>query len=88
MVGSIFAATAAWVLLGDDFAGRRIVPGGTWQHYALVAAMPAASALLLTYFLVPESPRFLAKAGRSTSQANAVRVVARLRVWCASRPDT
>lgn len=66
MVGSIFAATTAWVLLGDDFGGSRIVPGATWRHYALVAAIPAASALLLTYCFVPESPRFLAKAGRST----------------------
>lgn len=70
MVGSIFAATAAWVILGDDFAGRRIVVGATWRHYALVAAMPAASALLLTFFFVPESPRFLAKAGNFEAQIN------------------
>jgi len=65
MIGSIFAATAAWVLLGDGFGGSRIVPGATWRHYALVAALPAASALLLTFIFVPESPRFLAKAGTS-----------------------
>lgn len=73
MVGSIFAGTAAWVLLGDDFGGRRIVPGASWRHYALVAAIPAASALLLTYCFVPESPRFLAKAGRLTFKANGVK---------------
>lgn len=63
MVGSIFAATTAWVVLGDGFGGDRIVPGGTWRHYAFVAATPAAIALMLTIFFVPESPRFLAKAG-------------------------
>ncbi len=65
MIGSIYAATAAWVLLGDGFGGSRIVPGATWRHYALVAALPAASALLLAFIFVPESPRFLAKEGRS-----------------------
>lgn len=65
MVGSIFAATAAWILLGDGFDGSRILPGSTWRHYALIAALPAATALLLTFLFVPESPRFLAKAGAS-----------------------
>ncbi|CAM9548487.1 unnamed protein product [Ectocarpus sp. 6 AP-2014] len=64
MVGSVFAAIAAWVVLGDDFGGRRIFPGGTWRHYALVAALPAVTALSLTFIFVPESPRFLAKEGR------------------------
>lgn len=63
MVGSIFAATAAWIVLGDGFGGDRILPGGTWRHYALVAALPAATSLFLSVLFVPESPRFLAKAG-------------------------
>lgn len=70
MVGSIFAATAAWMLLGDGFDGRRILPGSTWRHYALIAALPAATALLLTFLFVPESPRFLAKAGVSNCRAS------------------
>lgn len=65
MIGSIFAATAAWILLGDGFGGDRIVPGATWRHYTLVAALPAGMALLFTVLFVPESPRFLAKAGMS-----------------------
>lgn len=65
MVGSAFAATAAWILLGDGFSGDRLVPAGTWRHYTLVAALPAGMALLLTAFFVPESPRFLAKSGMS-----------------------
>ncbi|CAN0119107.1 unnamed protein product [Ectocarpus sp. 4 AP-2014] len=64
MVGSAFAAIAAWVVLGDGFGGRRIFPGGTWRHYALVAALPAVAALLLTFIFVPESPSFLAREGR------------------------
>lgn len=70
MVGSVFAATAAWVVLGDSFGGDRIFPGGTWRHYALVAALPAAMALLLAIFFIPESPRFLARAGVLTFLAN------------------
>lgn len=68
MVGSIFAATAAWIVLGDWFTGDRIIPGGTWRHYALIAALPAAVTLLLTAIFVPESPRFLAKAGISCAR--------------------
>lgn len=72
MIGSIFAATTAWVLLGDGFDGSRIVPGGTWRHYAMVAALPAAMALILTICFVPESPRFLANAGRSICKVNSI----------------
>lgn len=62
----------AWVLLGDGFDGSRIVPWGTWRHYALVAALPAATALVLTVFFIPESPRFLAKAGTSICEVYSV----------------
>lgn len=63
MVGSIFAAASAWVLLGNGYNGERITPQGTWRHYALVAAVPAAVTLVLAILYVPESPRFLVKAG-------------------------
>lgn len=63
MFGAIFAAAAAWVVLGDDFGGDRIISGGTWRHYALIAALPAATALFLSILWVPESPRYLAKTG-------------------------
>ncbi|CAM9347579.1 unnamed protein product [Scytosiphon promiscuus] len=72
MVGSIFAATAAWVLLGDGFDGCRILPRGTWRHYAMIAALPAAAALFLTFLFVPESPRFLAKAAGRYVEMSAV----------------
>lgn len=75
MVGSIFAATAAWIILGDDFGGDRIILGGTWRHYALVAALPAATSLLLTILFVPESPRFLAKAGALACLASGTGIV-------------
>ena len=63
MVGAIFAAAVAWVVLGDDFGGVRITAGGTWRHYALIAALPVLAALLMTILFVPESPRYLAKTG-------------------------
>ena len=63
MVGAIFAAATAWIVLGDDFGGDRIISGGTWRHYALIAAVPAATAFCLSILFVPESPRYLAKTG-------------------------
>lgn len=63
MLGAIFAAAAAWVVLGDDFGGDRILAGGTWRHYALIAALPVFTALFLSILFVPESPRYLAKTG-------------------------
>ena len=63
MLGAIFAAAAAWIVLGDGFGGDRILSGGTWRHYALLAALPAATALFLSILFVPESPRYLATTG-------------------------
>ncbi|KAG5177515.1 major facilitator superfamily domain-containing protein [Tribonema minus] len=64
MVGALYAAAAAWLLLGDGASGARIAPWGTWRLYALVAAAPAAAALALTRAWVPESPRYLARRRR------------------------
>lgn len=64
MVGSIFTALFAWIMLGDDFSGQRIMPGGTWQWFAALCAVPALVTLLLTYYILPESPRFLVACGR------------------------
>jgi MFS transporter, VNT family, synaptic vesicle glycoprotein 2 len=69
MIGSIYAATAAWLLLGDGFGGERITPSGTWQHYALVSGLPALLAIALTCCQLPESPRYLAGQGRQHEAA-------------------
>lgn len=44
---------------GNDFSGERIWPGVTWRPFAVVCSLPAVAALLLTFFALPESPRFL-----------------------------
>lgn len=59
MVGAIFVGGAAWIMLGKDAEGRKIVPGSDWRWFAGVCALPALVAFLLTLFIVPESPRFL-----------------------------
>ena len=60
MVGAIFVALSAWLMLGDDFYGHKMMPGVGWRPFAVVAALPAILAFLLTYYKIPESPRYLA----------------------------
>lgn len=52
MVGAIFTAFSAWIMLGKDLSGHRILPGGSWRLFAVVSALPAVAALLLTYLKV------------------------------------
>ena len=52
MVGSIFAAGLAWIVLGWL--------QHSWRLYAMFAAIPSTSACLLTLVVLPESPRFCA----------------------------
>ena len=59
MVGAIFVGAAAWIMLGPDAYGNRIMPYTNWRWFAAVCSLPALSAFLLTYFILPESPRFL-----------------------------
>jgi hypothetical protein len=47
------------IVSGNDFNGDRIWPGISWRPFAVVCSIPAALALLLTYTILPESPRFL-----------------------------
>lgn len=58
MVGAIFVAGAAWLMLGHDSHGNKIIPGSNWHWFAGVCAIPAFTAFLLTLFILPESPRF------------------------------
>lgn len=59
MVGAIFSAFTAWILLGDDFYGDKILPHVHWRWFALVSSLPAFLAFVLSYYRLPESPRFL-----------------------------
>lgn len=64
MVGSIYAAVAAWIILGDNNAGERILPGGTWRIFVVIAALPVFFTLGLAIFLLTESPRYLTNKGK------------------------
>ena len=59
MVGCIYSAGVAWIMLGNDLNGRVIYEAGDWRGYALLCAVPVFLALVATYVYVPESPRFL-----------------------------
>jgi MFS family permease len=59
MVGAIYVALSAWLMLGDDFYGHKIMPGVGWRPFAVVSAVPAIVALVLTFQVIPESPRYL-----------------------------
>lgn len=73
MVGSIYAAGAAWIILGLDFDGERILPGWTWRPFVVAAALPVFLTLISACFLLPESPRYLIQRGRYTEAAKSLR---------------
>jgi hypothetical protein len=64
MVGALYTGLVGWVMLGDDVSGARIMPGLNWRPFAVVCALPAIMALVLTTVLLPESPKHLASKGK------------------------
>ena len=68
MVGSIYAAGLAWLLLGYLCMN--------WQWYAALCTIPAAAASMLT-LLLPESPRYLHGKGDTSGAAAALVTIAR-----------
>merc|ERR1711871_715650 len=60
-IGSLFVAGMAWELL----------PTKGWRALAFVTVIPVLLVLLICYFLLPESPRWLVDKGKMT-QAEAV----------------
>mmetsp|Transcript_34686 Transcript_34686/g.79108 ORF Transcript_34686/g.79108 Transcript_34686/m.79108 type:complete len:508 (+) Transcript_34686:1-1524(+) len=65
MVGSVFIAAAAWILLG--------INRYHWTALAYVAAVPSGLCLILTCAIVPESPRFLLLHGRHSEAVSVLR---------------
>jgi MFS family permease len=59
MVGAIYTAFTAWIMLGNDFEGKKIITNSHWRHFAAVSVLPAILALILTILIIPESPRYL-----------------------------
>ncbi len=69
MVGSIYAAAAAWIILGLDADGNRILPGWTWRPFVVAAALPVFLTLALALLFLPESPRYLIQKGQFVEAA-------------------
>lgn len=65
MIGSVYAALTAWLILGNNFSGIRFFPNASWKTYACVAAIPSLISLLLSYLYVPESPSYLMLVSKS-----------------------
>jgi len=74
MFGSLFVAAVAWVVLGNDSSGARIVAAGSWRTFALLCALSPLTAWVSCFVISPESPRFLISSGR---KAEAVAVLER-----------
>jgi hypothetical protein len=70
MVGAIYASGMAWLLIGTL--------GLPWQLFAVVATLPAALASALVTLLLPESPHFLAGAGKVDAARDALCYMARI----------
>ncbi|KAF1319519.1 Synaptic vesicle glycoprotein, partial [Globisporangium splendens] len=63
MVGSVLTAATAWLMLGNDASGHRILDI-SWRWFAAVVGLPSFLCFLLTMWYVPESPHFLASQGK------------------------
>ncbi|OQR96613.1 synaptic vesicle glycoprotein [Thraustotheca clavata] len=77
MIGSIITAAAAWLMLGKTLGGEKILPT-TWRHFAAFAGAPAGLSFVLTYFFVPESPRFLISKGNVDKATNILHSILKL----------
>lgn len=64
MMGALYTGLAGWLMLGDGSNGDRIMPGVTWRAFAVICALPAIVALLLTTCILPESPKHLVSKGK------------------------
>ena len=68
MIGSIFTAATAWIMLGNYVGGGRILDI-SWRWFAFVVALPSVACLYLVYHYIPESARFLvSKSKRKEAQ--------------------
>lgn len=83
MVGAVFTAFSAWIMLGDDFKGQKMIPGVGWRAFALVSALPVVLAIYLTYRNIPESPRFLVSKKRYAEAAVVINEISILRIEAA-----
>lgn len=62
MVGSVMTAGTAWIMLGKNGDGERILDI-SWRWFAAVVGLPSFSCCLLSVWYIPESAHFLASRG-------------------------
>jgi len=70
MVGSIYAAAIAWLIMGFPPISDRIEPDWRWRVFVMVAAFPVFITISLTAWFLPESPRWLLNKGRYNEAAH------------------
>jgi len=87
MVGAIYTAFTAWIMLGDNYYGNKIMVGVNWRWFAIVSAIPAVVALALAHYIVPESPRFLMSKGRYAQAAMVLNRISTVRIEAADLMD-
>lgn len=62
MVGSVMTAGTAWIMLGKNGSGERILDV-SWRWFAAVVGLPSFTCCLLSLWYIPESAHFLASRG-------------------------
>ena len=67
MIGSIYSASVGWAL----------IPTHGWRTFVAASALPALVCLAGVVTWMPESPRFLAVAGRTDEATDVVRRIAK-----------
>jgi MFS family permease len=72
MVGALYASITAWIMLGKTLNGSYIMPGVTWRGYAIVSGIPALIAFIVSFYYLPESPRYLMDRGKKIEAIKAL----------------
>lgn len=74
MVGSVLTAGTAWIMLGNDTNGTRILDI-SWRWFAAVVGLPSLLCFFLVLWYVPESPHFLASQGKAHAVTDVLQYV-------------
>ncbi|KAJ0401942.1 hypothetical protein P43SY_001989 [Pythium insidiosum] len=74
MVGSVLTAGTAWLMLGNDVHGRRILDI-SWRWFAAVVGLPSFGCLLFTAWYIPESAHFLASQGKAQAVSEVLQFI-------------
>lgn len=62
MVGSVLTAGTAWIMLGKNTSGDRILDI-SWRWFAAIVGLPSFTCCIFSLWYIPESAHFLASRG-------------------------